>query len=87
MKDDWRLRGQEAYLKGVELVRRKYRRYGNNPNWDHDHCEFCWVKFSVADSDSLNDGYATLDDYHWRKRPADSPRNPRPGNPDRKRRP
>ncbi len=63
---DSRLRGQENYLAGAKLVRRPYRRYAANPNWDHDHCAFCWAKFMVEDCpDVLHEGYATLDDYHW----------------------
>lgn len=65
-ESDWRLRGQEQYLQGVTLVRRKYRRYAKNPEWDHDHCEFCFAKFMVEDlAAALHEGYATLDDYHW----------------------
>ena len=47
MKDpggDWRLRGQERYLTGREFVWREYT--APRPDWDHDHCEFCWAKFS-----------------------------------------
>ncbi len=63
---DRRLRGQEAYLAGAVLVRRPYRRYVANTDWDHDHCAFCWAKFMVEDHpDMLDEGYATLDDYHW----------------------
>jgi hypothetical protein len=63
---DWRLQGQERYLKRATLVRRAYRRYARNPYWDHDHCEFCSAKFTVeAHPDTLQEGYATLDDYHW----------------------
>jgi hypothetical protein len=60
--DDWRLTGQEKYLKAVSLVRKQYR----NPteSCDHKHCEFCWDKFSEHPED-LHVGYATLDDYHW----------------------
>jgi hypothetical protein len=65
-KSDWRLQGQEEYLKGASLVHRHYRRYTNNPSWDHDHCEFCWATFMVEDSsDALHRGYATEDDYRW----------------------
>jgi len=65
-KDDWRLQGQEKYLKGVTLFRRAYRRCGKNPNWDHDHCEFCLTKFTVEDHTAgLHVGYATEDDYRW----------------------
>lgn len=65
-EDDWRLQGQEQYLQGVTLVRREYRRYAPNAEWDHDHCAFCSAKFMVEDHpDVLHEGYATLDDYHW----------------------
>ena len=63
---DWRLRGQARYLHGVTLIHRAYRSYAKNPNWDHDHCEFCWAKFMVEDlPDVLHEGYCTKDDYHW----------------------
>ena len=64
-KSDWRLFGQEKYLKGVTLVHRRYRQYAPNPNWDHDHCSFCWASFDAEDPESLPQGYATEDDYHW----------------------
>ncbi len=64
--NDWRLVGQEKWLKGVELVYRKYRQNPKNPDWDHDHCEFCNMKFFLkAGPDYLKEGYTTLDDYHW----------------------
>jgi hypothetical protein len=63
---DWRLRNQEDYLMGASLVRRPFRRYAKNPDWDHDHCSFCWAKFMVEDHPGvLHEGYSTLDDYHW----------------------
>lgn len=63
---DWRICGQEAYLQGVTLVHRRYRRYPKDPSWDHDHCSFCWAKFMVEDyPDVLHVGYATVDDYYW----------------------
>jgi hypothetical protein len=65
-KKDWRLNNQEKYLKGVTLVRRSYRQYAKNPKWDHDHCDFCWEKFSLTECEgSIREGYATVDDYHW----------------------
>jgi hypothetical protein len=65
-KEDWRLTNQENYLKGVTLVRRSYRQYAKNPNWDHDHCDFCWAEFCFKQCEgALQEGYATLDDYHW----------------------
>jgi hypothetical protein len=62
MKNDWRLQGQEKYLKGVVLEKRHYKRY--RKNWEHDHCEFCNRKFS-EDLKDLNIGYSTIDCYHW----------------------
>jgi hypothetical protein len=63
---DWRCQGQEKYLQGVTLVHRQYRRCPKNTNWDHDHCEFCGVKFMVEDfPEVLHQGYATEDDYRW----------------------
>ena len=59
---DWRLHGQENFLKNVSLVRQQYRKYRDD--WDHDHCEFCSAKFSENPTD-LNVGYSTLDSYHW----------------------
>ena len=60
--DDWRLTGQEKFLNGVSLVKKRYRKYRDD--WDHDHCEFCGKKFSESPED-LNFGYTTLDDYYW----------------------
>ncbi|MBN2448559.1 MAG: hypothetical protein JXO22_17660 [Phycisphaerae bacterium] len=60
--DDWRLQGQEEYLKGITLRRATYRPY--REGWDHDHCEFCGCKFSTRPGDQ-NEGYTTLDEYRW----------------------
>jgi len=63
---DWRLAAQHKYLEGVALARRPYRPSRQNPNWDHDHCAFCWAKFMEGESsDLLHVGYCTLDEYHW----------------------
>ena len=65
-ESDWRLSGQERYLKGVALVHCQYHRNAKNPTWDHDHCAFCSVKFMVEDYPGvLRMGYSTTDDYHW----------------------
>ena len=69
MEEDWRLSGREDELKkflyGITLYRRKYKRYSET--WDHDHCEFCWEKFTQPDliPEALHEGYATPDNYHW----------------------
>jgi hypothetical protein len=62
--DDWRLQGQEEYLKDISLSWKKYTRYSES--WEHDHCEFCWAKFMEEDlPDVLHAGYATEDNYRW----------------------
>jgi hypothetical protein len=64
--NDWRLHGQEGYLKGVTLSLRTYRGSEANPRWDHDHCEVCWAKFMVEDQpNALREGYCTADEYRW----------------------
>ncbi|MFN8037186.1 MAG: hypothetical protein U0V73_14760 [Acidimicrobiia bacterium] len=64
--DDWRLTNQEAYLRGRRLRWSTY--VGPRPDWDHDHCEFCWAKFAAADVDDevMGEGYVNDDDErHW----------------------
>lgn len=58
-KDDWRLHGQEAYLLGKTFCLCKYPKES-----DHDHCEFCWEKFSNFPN-TLHEGYTTKDHYYW----------------------
>ncbi|MDR2192107.1 MAG: hypothetical protein LBO62_04450 [Endomicrobium sp.] len=59
--NDWRLQGQE-YLMNVELIYSKFKK--PSLEWDHEHCSFCWDKFSEYDG-TLHEGYCTLDQYHW----------------------
>lgn len=59
---DWRLQGQERYLKGVELRWAKYAPY--RLGWEHDHCEFCGKKFAVQGGD-FTEGYKTKNGYRW----------------------
>ena len=61
-KNDWRLRGQDRYLAGVELLWKHYGPYSRN--WEHDHCAFCWRKFSTA-PDDFHEGYTTADYTNW----------------------
>ena len=36
------------------------------PDWDHDHCAFCWTKFAEFDGpEILHEGYATEDRHEW----------------------
>ncbi len=77
---DWRLQGQDAYLRGVELQWKRYR--AHSETWEHDHCSFCWTKFADPEfstahrelagrEDTLVEGYTTTSeheqgaDYHW----------------------
>ena len=63
---DWREQGQERYLSGLEFTKEKYTQ--NNSRWDHDHCEFCGIKFSEEENklpDSISIGYTTKDRYRW----------------------
>ena len=63
MLDDWRLsRDQIKYLKNKKIIFQNYT--SNNPLNDHDHCEFCFKKFSNNYND-LGKGYSTLDNYIW----------------------
>jgi hypothetical protein len=62
MTEDWRLQGQERFLIGATLSRKKYKKYRSD--WEHDHCEFCSKKFSEQPDDT-NEGYVTPDGYHW----------------------
>ena len=37
-------------------------------DWDHDHCEFCWRRFSEPSAgyiDSVEFGYTTPDRFNW----------------------
>jgi hypothetical protein len=62
--NDWRLRNQFAYLRGLSLIWQRYRAL--NEGWDHDHCEFCWSKFAEHDNpEVLREGYTTPDTMHW----------------------
>lgn len=60
--NDWRRQGQESYLKDVTLTKKEYKPY--RQGWEHDHCEFCGVKFSLC-KDDLTEGYSTPNYYHW----------------------
>ena len=65
---DWRINNQEKFLGGKEFTLKKYTAYSET--WDHDHCEFCGVKFmentkSIKSENIENEGFATNDNYHW----------------------
>lgn len=56
MDNDWRLRGQEDYLMGKTLYFIRFQKHSEK--WDHEHCDFCWAKFSDFEGD-LHEGYCT----------------------------
>lgn len=63
---DWRLQGQEEYLMNEKLYFRDWKRI--REDWDHDHCEFCWAKFSDIESDKeeiLKSGYTDTEEKVW----------------------
>lgn len=53
MQNDWRLLNQEEYLMNAKLTKSEYKK--PSEKWDHDHCAFCWDKFSKNDGD-LHEG-------------------------------
>ena len=61
MQNDWRLNNQMEYLYKSEL---RYSTFMEDERNDHEHCEFCWAKFSDEPED-LHNGYCTLDGYRW----------------------
>ena len=61
--NDWRLQGQEKYLRGAVLEKKMYQPY--RVGWEHDHCEFCGAEFSLENPGALRVGYASLDNYRW----------------------
>src|SRR5579859_5256027 len=44
LKSDWRLTNQAKYLTGVTLRLSRFHVALDKPEWDHEHCEFCWAK-------------------------------------------
>ena len=59
---DWRLHGQESYLRQAKLTFIPYEPYSDE--WDHDHCEFCAGKFAMQGGE-FTSGFATKDRDHW----------------------
>jgi len=60
--DDWRLNGQEDYLFGITLTRKKFESCGY---YDHAHCDFCWAKISDCCEGALEFGYCSSGETHW----------------------
>lgn len=65
-EDDWRLTGQEKFIRGNVLHWARYTQ--PSPTWDHDHCEFCFTRFAEPAAgyhDAQSFGYTTEDNYNW----------------------
>jgi hypothetical protein len=62
-RSDWRLTNQQNYLMGEALNYKVYSKRTTKTH--HDHCEFCFKKFAESGEDTMQEGYATLDDYRW----------------------
>ena len=76
MQDDWRLNAGNAKLfRGAVFAEKRYVRW--SPEWDHDHCAFCWEPFAQEGTDAdrpdtHHEGFSTAgppndpkDDYYW----------------------
>ena len=61
-ENDSRLLPSHECLQGLTLVHQLWK--PANPKNDHDHCEFCWNKFSYY-ADCLHTGYSTEDRESW----------------------
>jgi hypothetical protein len=63
-KDDFRLSGHQAnYLHGELLRFGRYR--PPRPGSEHDHCEFCWARFSSSPRQGcVTEGFFT-DERRW----------------------
>lgn len=62
--NDWRLTDQAKYLYKKILYWQNYQAYSET--WEHDHCEFCWAKFTEENqSEDLHAGYTTQNQYYW----------------------
>jgi hypothetical protein len=62
--NDWRLAVQHDQLKDIAWTWKLYRQ--PRPEWDHDHCEFCWTKFMEPGTpETFGEGYASSNDHYW----------------------
>ena len=65
-KDDWRLRGQEEYMKNIKF---QYVKFTSQESLSlHTQCEFCWHKF-MENPEGVKDcsgyGYRSLNRRYW----------------------
>jgi len=50
---------------GATLMRRRWTRPIGDASYDHDHCVFCFAKFSDTVSGALREGFTTADEAMW----------------------
>ncbi len=65
-ENDWRLRGQEEYMKSLQFEFIQFiPKRGSSV---HVHCEFCWHKFMECPEnveDCSNQGFCSVDERYW----------------------
>lgn len=64
--NDYRLTSVRAWMEGKTWHHSQYIQ--PRPEWDHDHCIFCWQRLAeptAGFSDAQFDGYTDDEDYHW----------------------
>ena len=52
-------------IAGAILIRKPWTRPAGDSRYDHDHCVFCFAKFSDSEPDALREGFATGDEALW----------------------
>jgi hypothetical protein len=65
MDDAWII-AREKLIRSKNLHWSRYTQ--PSPDWDHDHCEFCFRRFaepSAGYNDSVETGYTTPDRFNW----------------------
>ena len=60
--EDWRLTGQDAYMKDAVLKRVDCDDLKNKSDIWHEHCEFCMSKITNKTTVGC---YSTEDEYRW----------------------
>ena len=60
--DDWRLDGKDNWPAEREF--RWVPWFSKQPDWDHDHCAFCWAEFAAIATEHapLAAGWLAVDD-------------------------
>ena len=59
--NDWRITNQMNYLFRARLIKTTFSESSHS---DHEHCEFCWARFSALPED-LHGGYYEPQSESW----------------------